>query len=131
MDVAKLVGAVLDAATLEFGDSLCNIGRDGAGLWVWHQAPGAEHTTQAADLAHQVWGRDHKIEVHETTRDLFEQVVGANNVGTGFAGGGGCLTIGKHCDTNRLAGTCRQRHGATDDLIGLSWIDAQTHGKFN
>src|SRR5205823_4730365 len=63
--VAVAVGAVFDLATFELGDRTTDVGRHGAGLGVGHQPARSEHTTEAADLAHQVGRRDRDVEIHE------------------------------------------------------------------
>jgi hypothetical protein len=68
VDVADLVGAVLDPAALELGDGLADVHGDGAGLGVGHQAAGPEDPAERADLAHQVRGGDGHVEVEEALR---------------------------------------------------------------
>ena len=88
VDVAVAVGAVLDLAALELADGLADVGGDGAGLGVRHQATGAEHPAELADQRHQVGGGDGDVEVEHAALDLGGEVVGADEVGTGVTGGG-------------------------------------------
>ena len=84
--VAVAVGAVLDLAALELGDGPADVGGDGAGLGVRHQAARAEHPTEATDEGHQVGRGDGHVEVEVALLDLGGQVVGADDVGPGVAG---------------------------------------------
>ena len=63
VDVAVAVGAVLDLAALELLDGLADVGGDGAGLGVGHQATGAEHPAELADERHEVGRGDGDVEV--------------------------------------------------------------------
>src|ERR1700743_1127913 len=72
------VDAELDLAALDLGHGLGHVRRHGAGLRVRHEATRTEHAAEAADLAHQVRGGDHRVEVEEPALDLLDQVVGTS-----------------------------------------------------
>src|SRR5690606_4635230 len=114
VEVAVLVDAALDLAALAVGHGLGGVHRHGAGLWVRHQATGAGQLAEAADLAHEVRGGDDRVEVGPAAADALDQVVGADVVGTGRAGGLGLVTVGQHDDPGRLAGAVRQVDGPAD-----------------
>src|SRR5690606_245004 len=129
--VAVAVRAVLDLAALELGDRPGHVGRHGARLGVGHQASGAQHAAEPADDGHEVGRGDGDVEVEHAALDLRREVVGADDVGPGLAGGGRRLAGGEHGDAHVLARAGRQRHGAPDDLVGLARVDAQPHDQLD
>ena len=109
-------------------DGATDVGGHGAGLGVGHQATRAERAAELTDERHHVGRRDRHVEVHLALLDLRREVVGADDVGTGGTGFLGRLAGGEHGDSDILAGTGRQGDGATDHLVGLAWVDAETEG---
>src|SRR5699024_4652578 len=89
VQVRRTVGAELDLAALDVGHGLGGVHRDGAGLGVRHEAAGAEHTTQLAHLAHEVRRGHGRVEIGPAAGDLLDQLVVADLVGPGLAGGVG------------------------------------------
>ena len=128
VDVAVAVGAVLDLATLELADRAADVGGDGTGLRVGHQAAGAEGPAESADEGHHVGRGDRDVEVELAGLDLGGEVVGTDEVGSGIAGLLGSLTGGEHGDSNVFAGTGRQGDGAAHHLVGLTRVDAEADG---
>ena len=110
MHVAVAVGAVLDLAGLELGDGLADVVGDGAGLRVRHQAARTERAAELADLAHEVGRGDRDVEVEEAALDPRDEVVGADDVGTGLLGLAGRVARRR---TPRRARPCRCRAAAT------------------
>ncbi len=125
---AVAVGAVLHAAGLELADHLGNVHGDGAELGVGHEATGAEDLTEAADLGHHRRGGDGGIEVDVASGDRSHEVVGTDDVGAGLLGGTGLLALGEDGDADGLAGAVGQGDGATNVLVGLAGVDAETEG---
>ena len=122
------VDAELDLAALDLGDGLGDVGGDGAGLRVRHEAARAEHAAEPADLAHQVGGRDDGVEVEAALGDLVDQLVAADDVGAGGAGLLGAVAGREDQDAGGLAGAVREVDGAADHLVGLAGVDAQAQG---
>ena len=81
VDVAHLVGAVLDAAGLELADGLADLHRDGPRLRVGHQPRGPSTRPSVHHLTHQVRRRDRDVEVQEPAPDLGHELVGPDLVG--------------------------------------------------
>ena len=102
--VAVAVGAVLDLAALELADGLADVGGDGAGLRVRHQAAGAERAAEPADQRHEVGRGDGDVEVEHPALDLGDEVVGTDDVGARGAGLGGGVARRR---TPRRARPCR------------------------
>ncbi len=123
VDVAALVGAVLDLAGLELLDRRGDVaGRrdDGAGLRRRHQAARAEHLTEPANLAHHVLRREGDVEVEPVLLlDLLDQVVAAGEVGAGLLRLGDVVALAEDDHADRLADAVRQRDRAADHLVGL------------
>src|SRR5450759_1034191 len=131
VEVGMLVGAELDLAALDLGDSLGHVHRHGTGLGVGHEAARTQHLTQTADLAHEVRGRHDRVEVEPAACHLFEQLVRADVIGPS----GLCLLCplagGEDQDPCGLARAVREVDGAADHLVGLAWVNAQSQGNFN
>ena len=122
---AVAVGAVLDLAALELGDSLGDVHGDGAQLGVGHHAAGAQDLAQAADLGHHVRGGDSGVEVDLALLDLCDQVVRTNNLSAGSAGLVGLGALGEDGDADGLAGAVGQGDGTADLLVCLAGVDTQ------
>ena len=126
-----LIDAEFDLAALDIADGLAHIDGHGAGLGVGHQATWAEHLAERADLAHQIGGGDHGIEIGPAALDLLQHVVRTDVVGSRCTGLVGLLSIGEHQHTRGLAGAMRQVDGAAHHLVGLAGVDAQPHRDLN
>ena len=131
MNVALTIGAVLNLAALEVGNGLANVGSNGAGLGVGHKTTRAELTAELANLGHEIRGGDDEIKIHHSAFNLREQIVGANKFSACVASGLRGIAGGKHCDANIGTGTGRKGNGATNHLVGLAGVYAQTHRKFD
>ncbi|GAB4914601.1 hypothetical protein MAHJHV29_22440 [Mycobacterium avium subsp. hominissuis] len=125
MQVGLLVHPEVDLAALDVGDGLGDVGGDGAGLGVGHQAARAEHPGDAAHLGHLVGRGDGGVEVQEAALDLFDQVVAADDVGAGGLRLLGLLADGEHRDPGGLAGAVRQVDRAAHHLVRLARVDAE------
>ena len=77
------------------------------------------------DLRHHVRRRDGNIELHEAALDLVDQILIADDVGTGLLRGFRVVALGKGNDANGASGAVRQEHGSTNALIALLGIDAE------
>jgi hypothetical protein len=129
-----LIGACVPALStgtrscpLSFFDSVRDVERDGAGLWVRHEPARTEHPPELAELAHLVWRGDQHVEVEPTVLDLLDELR-AHVVGAGGLGLFGLVAGGDDEHADRLAGSGRENDGAAHDLIGVARIDAQTDG---
>src|SRR6266700_2414610 len=69
MQVAVTIDAEFDLAALDVADGLRDVVGDRPRLGVRHQATRSEYPAEAADLAHQVGGRDDRVEVEEPALD--------------------------------------------------------------
>ena len=92
---------------------------------------GAEDLTETADLAHLVRRSDGCVEVELASLDLLGQFFGAHDVGASFLGGLSHGAFGEHGDADGLTRAVRQRNGATELLVGLTGVDAQTEVGFD
>src|SRR5690606_37793765 len=127
VDVAVPVVAVLDAATLELGDGLGDVGCDRAGLGVRHQATWTEDAPELSDLGHHVRRGDGDVEVELTpTLDGLDELRATDDVGACL----GRLTLlvggAEHGDTDGLAGSVGKGNRATHVLVGLPGVDVET-----
>src|SRR5450756_1249618 len=82
-------------------------------------------------LPHEVRGRHDRVEVEPAACHLFEQLVRADVIGPS----GLCLLCplagGEDQDPCGLARAVREVDGATNHLIGLAWVNAQSHSDLN
>src|SRR5919197_95860 len=104
VQVAVPVDAVLDLTALDVADRLADVGGDGAGAAVGHQAARSQDAAEPADLAHHVGGGDRGVEVEEALLDALDQVLAADHVGPGGLGLAGGLALGEHGHAHGLAG---------------------------
>src|SRR3712207_9123885 len=64
-----------------------------------------------------------RVEVQETALDALDQVLRADDVGTGGLGLGGLVTGGEDDDAGGLPGAVGQVDRAADHLVGLARVD--------
>ena len=126
VDDAGLVDAELDLAGFDFPDRLGDVGRDGAGLRVRHQAARTEHLSELADGAHHVRRGDDGVEVHETGLDFLDHLFPADRVGASLLGFLLLLAAGDREHPLALSETVRQHDRPTHHLVGVFGIHAQT-----
>ena len=74
---------------------------------------------------HQVGSGDGDVEIEHPPLDRLEQVLGADDVGTGISGLGRLLTCGEHRHPHVAAGAGRQADRAPHDLVGLAGVDPE------
>ena len=82
-------------------------------------------------LAHEVRGGDGGVEVGPAAGDLFDQVIGTNEVG---AGRDCSLSLVARCedeDAGDLTGAVRQVDGAADHLVSLTRVYTQAESNLN
>ena len=129
--VGVLVDAELDLAALDVGDSLRHIGGHGAGLGVGHEATGAEHLAETADLAHELRGRDRRVKGGVAARDLFDELNATDLVSTGRNSGLGCRARREDNDAGGLARAVGKVDGAAHHLVCLTRVDAELECDLN
>ena len=105
--------------------ALATFGRHGAGLRVGHEAAGAEHLAETTDLAHELGGRDRRVERGVAAGDLLDELGAADLVSAGCDGGLGGGAGREHDDAGGLAGAVREDDGAAHHLVGLAGVDAE------
>src|SRR5438046_3273546 len=57
-----------------------NVRRDRAGPRIWHQAAWTEHSTEPADNAHHVWGRDRNVEIEPAFLNSPGELLATNEI---------------------------------------------------
>src|SRR6476661_463568 len=131
VQVGVLVDAEVDLSTLDVVDGLGDVGGHGARLRVRHQVTRTQDLTEAANLAHEVRGGNGGVEVGPAGGDLFDQVVGTNEVGAGCDCCLGLVARGEDQDAGRLTGAVGQVDGAADHLVSLAGVNAEAEGHLN
>src|SRR5690606_21648938 len=94
-------------------------------LRVRHQATRTENLAELADHTHGVRRGDAQIEIDGAAFHGSRQVVEADDVRTGSLGSLGLFALREDGNANALAGTCRQHHRTTHQLVGFTRIDTQ------
>ena len=82
MDVASLIGAVLDFTCFNLADCLREIHRYRTEFRVRHETARAEDLTETTNRTHHIRRSDSDIEVEPATLDLLDDFIGANEVCT-------------------------------------------------
>ena len=131
VNVALLVGTVLDFTGFLFADSFGNVHCDGAEFRVWHQAAGAEQFTETTDNAHHVGRGNRYVEIEPAALNLRNQIIGADII---RAGRFSFLSFfARHECQNffRLADTVRQDNRAANLLVGIFRVNAKANMHFD
>jgi len=125
VDVARFIGAVLDFATLEVFHGRSDIRCHGAGLGVGHETTGAQGTTEARDLRHQVRGRNKLVEIHHATCNRLDQIVFTNKIGAGFLGSSSVFCFAENGDAEFFSCACGEANSGAELLVGVFWVDVE------
>ena len=131
MDDVLLVQTVLDLTGLSVGNSLADVGGNGAGLRVGHQTTGAQDLTETANAAHHVGGGDQNVEVQVAAGDLGDQIVITDLLRTGSLSGLGGVALGDGDNADVLTGAVGQDNSAADLLVGVTAVNAQADVQLN
>ena len=132
MNHAGLVVTKLDPTRFEALDHAADVGADGAALGVGQQAARPEQTRELlADGGHHVGGGHHGVEVHESTRDAFDQFIATGHVSASSFGSGHVLTLGDGGHAHRAARAVGQGNRAAHVLVALAGVDAQAEVNFH
>ncbi len=123
------VDAELDLAALDVGDGLgrrpaCTVPVFGLGM----RPRGPSTRPRRPTLPMRSGVATTRVEVEAALGDLVDQLVGADDVGTGGARLLGTVTGREDQDPGGLTGAVREVDGAADHLVGLARVDAQTQG---
>src|SRR3569832_601761 len=125
-DDASLLDAELDAAGLELGHGLLDVGGDRTDLRVRHEATRTEDAADLTDLHHHVRRRDEGIELEPVLLgDLLDVLVRARVVGAGLEGLPRLVRLRDHEHALRLAGATGHDDRAADHLVGVLRVDAE------
>src|SRR5690625_1534763 len=131
LQVGVLINAEFDLSALDVFHRFADIHGDGPAPGVGHQAAGAEHLTQAADLAHEI-GRCYRgVEIGETTLNLFNQFIGTNKIGSGSLSRCCILAGGEDQDPSGLTSSVRKVYGAANHLVRLTGVHTESEDNLN
>ena len=97
-------------------------GNQGARARVGHQSATSQHSTQSADLGHDLRYRQSHVELDPAAFNLRDQVVVANVVCAGLAGDIGGFAVGEHQNAHLLAQTVGQDGDAANLLFGVAHV---------
>ena len=94
---------------------------------VRHQAARAQNLTEPADEAHHVGRRNAAIEVDRALRHLIDEILRADEIGTGGLGLLGLRPTRKHSNARGAPGAVGQIADAAHHLVGVLGVDAEVH----
>ena len=120
-----LVDAEVDLAALNVFDGLRRVRRDRARLRVRHQATGAQHLTEATDLAHELRHGDGRVEVGPAVGDALDELGAADLIRPGGDGGLSRVAVREDDDLGGLTRAVRQHDRATHHLVGLARVNRE------
>ena len=131
MDNVETVQTVLDFTGFNIVDGTGNIRGNGAGLRVRHQALRTQDTTQTSDNAHHIGSCDDSVEIEPVSPAGSSEPYPLRQRNPRRLLLLPCLVaLGKNKNANGLAGTMRQNDSATDLLVSMTAINAQTYMDF-
>ena len=132
MDVGSFVQTIFHFPGFNFVHGFGNIGSNGTGFGVGHQAAGPQDTTEFTDNAHHIGGSDDNIEIKPVFfGDFFDHVFGANVIRAGGFGFFGFFAFGENEHFLAAAGAVGKNHRASDLLVSLAGVQIQTNMQFN
>ena len=122
-----LIDLEVNLTLLHLADSLGNIHCHSTALGVGHQATRTEHTTEGTDFTHDGRHRDDHINIGPATFDFLDIFVETYIVSASFLSGSFLIGSAEAEHTHRLTSTIGKRNNATNHLVGLTGVYAQTH----
>ena len=131
MDDVLLVQAVLDLTGFGIGNSLANVGGNGASLRVRHQTTRSEDLTQAANAAHHIRGGNQNVEVQVAALDLGDQIIIANFLSTSSLSSLSSVALADSNNANVFASAVGQNNSAADLLISMAAVNAKADMQLN
>src|SRR5664280_2336884 len=126
---ASLVDSIFDFSRLSFPYGGRNIERYRADFGIRHQSPRPQNTPKFPDLTHHVRGGYDPIEIEHAFLNLEYQIVRPGQVCPCLQRFFLLFTLRENKDPDLLARAVRQNQRATNHLIGVLGIYAQTHGQ--
>ena len=134
VDVAALVGAVLDLAGLEVLDRLPPTSPvmtvPALGVGIKPRGPSILPRRLTLPIKSCV-ARATSKSSQPSFVIFLDEVVAAGEIGAGLLGLGDVIPLAKDDDADGLTHAERQRHGAAHELIALGGIDAEPHVDFH
>ena len=131
MHDTSLVDLEVNLTLLHFTDSLGYIHSYSSTLGVWHQATRTEHTTQRTNLTHDGGHRDDDVDISPTTLNLLDVLIETYIVSTCFLSSSFSIWCAEAEHASHFTRSVGQRHDATNHLVCLSGVNAQTHIDIN
>src|SRR5690625_1862948 len=131
VQVSCLVNAEGDLAALNVCNCLSNISGNGTGLRVRHQTTWAQNASYAANLSHLVWGCNSNVEVQVASVDCLKKGFGADDVCACCFCLCCLLAFSEDSNANVLTSAVWRRYGAANQLVCLTWVNAQAEGNVN
>ena len=131
VDGCLFVDSIFDLAGFCFSHSFCDVSRDSAALWVWHEALWTEDTSVFAKFWHVCWGCDQDVEIQFTFVEQRGERFVTSDISTGFFRFCSVGFWSKYGDADGFAGSVWQDDGRADVLVGLAWVDAEADVDFD
>ena len=120
------VNSVLDFTGFDILDGFRDVHGDGARFGSRHKSFRSEEFTQTTDQTHHIRRGDADVKVKPSALDLLDDLFGSDDVGSGGGRFVGLGALGDDQNTERFAGPVRENDDASDLLVGVTGVDAET-----
>ena len=131
MNDVCLVKTILDLTSLSFLNSLSYIRGNSTSLGVRHKASRTEDLTESTNNTHHVGSCDNNLEVHPAAVDLSNGVVVSDVVSASVLGSLLLVSLAEYQGAYLLTGTVGQNNCASDLLVSVTGVNAQTNVQLN
>src|SRR5262245_9606093 len=126
MDVPRLVDPELDLARFDVAHGPPHVERHGAEPRAGHETARPQHLAELSDLTHEIRGRDRRVELHPSSLDSLDEILGADHVRARLSRLPLLLALGEDRDPDGLADAVRKYDGAPHHLVGMLRVDPET-----
>ncbi len=131
MKIGALVDLELDTPGLTLLDRLRRILCHRSGFRIRHQPAGSKHFAELTHLGHGIRRGHRHVEIRPAVRHLLDQIGKTHRRSSGGLGSLRRRPLGKYDHADRLAGSMRQAHRATNHLVALLWVHAKVEGQIH
>ena len=131
MNDVSLVKTILDLTSLSFLNSLSYVRGNSTSLGVRHETSRTEDLTESTNNAHHIGSCDNNFEVHPAAVDLSNGVVVSDVICASVLGSLLLVGLAEYQGAYLLTGTVGQYNCASDLLVSVAGVNAQTNVQLN
>ena len=126
VDDIGLIETILDLTGLGILNSLANFGGNCTRLGVRHEASRAEDLTETTNDTHHIGRSDNYVEIHPAVLDLLYCIIICDVIGTCILCFLDLIAFCEYESSYGLTGTVRENNGASDLLISVTGVNAES-----